>query len=307
MESLIYSIDTKLIEKNNSSNFKYSFSEKINNVVNITLSSVEIPNSIYVFNDTKDNEVFRITVRGYNHRFYLQQGNYDIKELYDQILFFFNTIEKLYKKDGYYIQFNFSFDIDNARFKLECNETFSLFFDNLTKYDSLGRQLGFAQDKYENIRNITGEYIPDIMGDKYIFMKMNDYGNIYNNDKKYFSKIIINKESYEMIYNSQHKFISKTFKFNQPTELKELDFRFEDYMGNLVNFNGLDLSFTLEIKFIKNIGLKPFYEKYNYDEELMRMILMDSMMNYYLSDDFKLPMLDVNTFHKLNKQSKEDQ
>ena len=39
----------------------------------------------------------------------------------------------------------------------------------------------------------------------------------------------------------------------------------------------------------------------------MRMILMDSMMNYYLSDDFKLPMLDVNTFHKLNKQSKEDQ
>ena len=35
-------------------------------------------------------------------------------------------------------------------------------------------------------------------------------------------------------------------------------FRFEDYMGNLVNFNGLDLSFTIEIKFLKNIALRAF-------------------------------------------------
>ena len=79
---------------------------------------------LYVFTDDRDNEIFRIKIRGYNHRFYLQPGNYDIKELYDQISRFFNTIEKYFEKDGYYIQINFSFDIDAARFKLQCNENF---------------------------------------------------------------------------------------------------------------------------------------------------------------------------------------
>ena len=94
----------------------------------------------------------------------------------------------------------------------------------MTKYYSLGRQLGFAKDKYENIWKIMGEYMPDIIGDKYIFMKMNDYGNIYNGHRKYFSKIIINKESYDMIFNSQYKYVSKTFKFDVPTDLKSLHF-----------------------------------------------------------------------------------
>lgn len=292
MDSKIYSIDSKLIEGSNPSDFLYIFPEKVSNVVSINLSSVEIPNSIYVFNDERDNEFFRISIRGRSHRFYLQQGNYDIKELYDQISLFLNNTEVYYKDAGYFIQISFSFDIDSAKFKLECNEKFSLYFDNLTKYYSLGRQLGFAKDKYEDVRLLYGEYIPDIIGDKYIFMKINDYGNIYHNTKKYFSKIIINKESYEMIFNSQHKYISKTYKFNQPINLDKLNIRFEDYMGNLVNFNGLDISFTLEIKYIKNIALKPFYQKYNYDEELMQMILMDSMMKYYIPDNNKLPMFE---------------
>lgn len=301
METIIYSIDSKLIDKESASSFIYNLPEKIFNVVNINLSSIEIPNSVYVFNNTRDNNVFKINIRDTDYNFYLEQGNYTIEELYNEILFFFNNINisiwpptDLHGGDSD-VKLNFTYDSDNRKFKLECIEPFSLYFDNITEYYSMGRQLGFAQDKYENIFEIISEYIPDIGGDKYIFLKLNDYGNIYHNNNKYFSKIIINKESYEMIFNSQHKYVSKTFKFGQPIDLEKLNVKFEDYLGNLVNFNGLDVSFTLEIKYIKNLALKPFYQKYNYDEELMRMILTDSMMNFYLTDDYKLPMLEINS------------
>ena len=290
MDSIILSIDTKLIKNKKSiSEFVYELPNKVTNAISITLSSIEIPNSIYVFNSKRNNEMFYFTFKKITYRFYLKQGNYDLKELYDEIAIFFNNIEtKLIADD--YTQIYFSFDINTARFKIGCNQKSSIIFANYDDYYSLGRLLGFAQPTYDDVTEIIGEYIPDIIGDKYIFMKMNNFGNILHNNTKYFSKIIINKESYEMIYNSQHKYITKKFQFNQPTNISKLYFRFEDYMGSLVSFNGLDLSFTLEIKFIKNIGLKPFYEKFNYDEDLMRMILMDSMMKYYQPDDNKLSM-----------------
>ena len=38
----------------------------------------------------------------------------------------------------------------------------------------------------------------------------------------------------------------------------------------------------------------------------MRMVLMDSMMNFYLSDDYRLPMLEVNSLNNIKKESHKD-
>ena len=80
MNNYIFSVDTKLLKKKESiSNFTYSLPFELKNVVEINLSSVEIPNSIYVFSEAKDNDYMVIKIHEQNFRFYLPNGNYDIK------------------------------------------------------------------------------------------------------------------------------------------------------------------------------------------------------------------------------------
>ena len=282
MDNIIVSIDSKLIKNKESiSSFQYNLPFKLKNVIEINLSSIEIPNSIYVFNKKKDNDYMLLKIFDQNFRFYLPNGNYDIKELYDNLLEFFNSIESYNFHNNEFVQIGLAFDVDIARFKINSNIPFSLYFDNSTEYQSLGKLLGFAKDKYENLNYLVSELIPDIVGDKYVFMQMNDFGNIYHNHRKYFSKIIINKEAYEMVFNSAHKYITKVYKFSSPVNIDNLKIRFEDYLGNLIDFNGVNLSFTLEFKIIRNEMLNKFYSKFNYDHELMKLILHDSMLKYY--------------------------
>lgn len=302
MEDIIISVDTKFIKNKKSiSEFNYRLPHEFKNVVEITLSSVEIPNSIYIFDNDKDNSYFLLTIFDINFRFYLKNGNYDLKELYDNLVEFFKTIESYDFFNNSNVIIDFLFDVDDARFKINSNTPFSIYFYNTENYYTLGRMLGFTKDKYEDLQVLVSENIPDIIGDKYIFMKMNDFGNVYHNNKKYFSKIIINKESYEMIYGSKHKYITKSYKFSQPVDINNLDFKFEDYMGRTLNFNGIDLSFTLEFKIVVNDLMKEFYQKFNYDHELMKCILHDSMLKFYLENGSKINYKELaKEFNEIN-------
>ena len=53
-------------------------------------------------------------------------------------------------------------------------------------------------------------------------------------------------------------------------------------MNNNINLNGLDIDLTLEIKSIRNNLLKQYKELNFYDEELMKLILNDQMLKYYV-------------------------
>jgi hypothetical protein len=53
-------------------------------------------------------------------------------------------------------------------------------------------------------------------------------------------------------------------------------------LNNNINLNGLDIDLTLEIKSIRNNLLKQYKELNFYDEELMRLILNDQMLKYYV-------------------------
>lgn len=306
METLIISIDTKFIKNKKSiSNFEYKLPYLFKNVVELKLSSIEIPNTIYTFDKSRENDYFVFKIMDKTFRFYLQNGNYDIKELYDVLLDFFNDIEHYNFFNNEPLKISFSFDLDNAKFKIESNIEFSLYFYSSDEYYTLGRLLGFNKISYIDKKIIISESIPDIIGDKYLFLKINDFGNIYHNNKKYFSKVIINKESYEMIYNSQHKFITKEFKFNQPINIDSLKIKIEDYIGNNVNFNGIDLSMTLEFKLVKNDLLRQFYERYSFDHELLKLILHDSMLKYYVENNSQNceKFIIADKFKEINKNT----
>ena len=129
MNNYIFSVDTKLIKDiNDISNFTYSLPFELKNVIEINLSSVEIPNSIYVFSEAKDNDYMVIKIHEQNFRFYLPNGNYDIKELFDNINKFFNDIESYQFHEEKFVQIGFAFDVDIAKFKINSNTPFHYIF-----------------------------------------------------------------------------------------------------------------------------------------------------------------------------------
>jgi len=93
--------------------------------------------------------------------------------------------------------------------------------------------------------------------DDYIFLKINDWGNInFNNENDVvFAKIIIlNNYTQKNI-----DFINSEYKFKQPINIQKIDIELVNYLGNNININQ-DYSFTLEITSIYNSDLKSDIE-----------------------------------------------
>lgn len=88
--------------------------------------------------------------------------------------------------------------------------------------------------------------------DDYIFLKINDWGNInFNNNNNIFAKIIIlNNYTQKNI-----DFINIEYKFKQPININRLDIELLDYLGNTINITQ-NYSFTIELISIFNSELK---------------------------------------------------
>lgn len=277
-------IDSKFVKnKISDSNFTFTFDNEIKNVIEINMSSIEIPNSSFLFQNFKDNTHFKLTINNNEYKFYLIEGNYRLNTLYDLINSFLLDIES--KNNG--VNLGIIFNPDSVRFKFVSNTSFSLYFTNNSNYKSLGEILGFSKKEYTNITEVESENMPDITNNKYFYLKLSEFGNILNNNMRYFTKIIVTKGNYEPIFESKNIFLTKKFIMSQPTNLKSLNISIHDFNNNIVNFNGVNVSLTLEIKSIKNNLFKKYYEKFNYDSELMDLILKDKMLTYFTNKSKK--------------------
>ena len=83
-------IDSKFIKnKISDSNFTFNFDNEIKNVIEINMSSIEIPNSSFLFQNFKDNTHFKLNVNNNEYKFYLIEGNYRLNTLYDLLNSFY--------------------------------------------------------------------------------------------------------------------------------------------------------------------------------------------------------------------------
>jgi hypothetical protein len=129
---------------------------------------------------------------------------------------------------------------------------------NNSIYQSLGYLLGFRKTKYEDVTNLISESIIDLNCDNYLFLKVNDYGQIYhpvninkNNENllqlnSYLGKIIIPGDKKNQNVFDNKNFITKKFVFRQPVNISKFDIELLDSTNNTVNML-LDFSMTIEI------------------------------------------------------------
>lgn len=281
MENLLINIDSRFRNKNlytNAGKFTFNLSNKIRDVMYIRLSSIEIPNLYFTFSEKKDNTKFIITTNNNTYDVHIDEGFYDSSQLLQNIQDILDPIPG---------SLTIKLNLANGYVTFESNTNFSINFSNNGLYPSLGYQLGFRHNNYSSqtktvngkvIKYIRGESQLDVIGDNYLFLKVNDYGLIYNfinsdnvntNEtiNTYLGKVIMSVNKAEKNFDNNN-FITKKHIFRQPTNISKFDIELLDPLNRLVDLVYMDFSFTLEVGVIYD---KSVYDNYlnNIDYQMM--------------------------------------
>jgi hypothetical protein len=158
------------------------------------------------------------------------------------------------------------FEINFNTFDSEPTYNGQIFDIKKLRYPNLGFYLGYRKPFYTSTiedtdKVIRPEKVFNTIGDNYLFIKINDWGHLDFYSQKVFGKILLTSG---MGNPKLDEYVSKEYKFNQPINFQTLNIELIDYLGNTVDMNGFDFSFTLEMKQILDSGLKNNME-YNFN------------------------------------------
>jgi hypothetical protein len=260
MENILINIDSRFRNKKifpNPGNYTYFFNDPFKNISYIRLSSIELPNMYYSFNIKYLNTFFSILFEDNIFTVTIPDGNYTSDVM-------INKIQEILSNINSSNSTNFSISWDNINYKISFYNSapFSLKFSNDSNIlHNLGYYLGFrySDDNYlsdnQETKYLDGALLYywtsntflDVTKDEYLFLKINDYGIIYNDfrDKRLLAKIIMFDTQY--IVDNGSNFLTKMYKFKQPVNISKLDIELISPLGYTIDMNDIDFSFTLEI------------------------------------------------------------
>lgn len=284
MENILVNIDSRFRDKTKyptSTSFTILQDDKIKNAKYIRVSGVEMPNTYYYFTEARGNVAFRIIMEqgnpGETFDIVLREGNYTsdllLNFIQSEYLDEINANTETLPTQIQRYNFQITFDEINSKVLIS-NYTntriisgspvavgganFSLDFSrNIpTPYPTLGQSFGFTETFYSGTNYYYGENILNVGIDTYCYLRVNDYGIIYNHvrDKRLLAKIIIDNYKNFVIYDNKN-FISKDYVFVQPVNIDKFDVELLDMFGNQIDLLGQEISITLEIGVIENVDL----------------------------------------------------
>ena len=110
-----------------------------------------------------------------------------------------------------------------------------------------------------------GETFPDLYGDSYVYLAINDYNviehqNFNNTYFPVFAKIMLPEKSKNKLVTDIDltNLVQREYNFLQPVNISRLRITLYDAYGNVIDLKGANFSFTLELKEVINMHL---YEK----------------------------------------------
>lgn len=260
MENQIISVDTRFCFKKTHEIGKYSYKlpQALKNVRYVRVSSIEVPNNYYTFTKKRDNLSFIIVYADKELLVTIPTGSYDNDSL---IVVLTDIFSKLNTDNA--TNFKIEFNEITSKCIISNNLNFSLKFKNTTDYYSLGRHLGFISDDYSNNALYCSESVLDVIGDTYMYLRINDYGVMYTDvlSTDIIAKIIINKNKGNQLYDNESNFLTKSYIFKQPANINTLNFELLDLYGNTIDLLHQNYSFTIELGQIYSVDQKNFLEK----------------------------------------------
>jgi hypothetical protein len=246
-------------------------------VISVRLSSIEYPNTYFVFSEAKGNTTLKIKFAGTGWlTATIPDGNYttipgDDSSIQSVVVAALKTeylplVGTQIPSDPL-IEINIS--PTTGHVTIESTQSpkvpFSLDFQggwfDKRSYDwGLGYNLGFPKKEYLTpSTEFTGNAIIDTIGSSYLFFQLDGIDPIqhYTPEKNVisaFAKLVVAGDKNSVIYDDGSTFATKEFRYQQPTDFFQVHPRIVDTYGELVDMNGKNYSFTLELEEVTNIG-----------------------------------------------------
>ena len=272
VQTRVISIDSRFRPNQDlsSTDFHFKLTTPIKNVISVRLSGVEIPNTIYSFSKENGNISFRYSFSNLpNDWYYVQipEGNYTpivTGQADDLSLVIRTAMNTATEDDGITPNipanpFTVSISLTTSKMTISNADSFNLDFGaglfNYRKHDwGIGYDLGFRNKFYQNSTSYTGEAVVDTVDSNYLLIGLDpDWKVVTHNhpDRIQFSafaKIIVNVPKFDVIYDNGSNTITKEYWFQQPTDITGFPVKLTDLYEYPVNLQGMNWSFTLEIK-----------------------------------------------------------
>jgi hypothetical protein len=297
----IVNVDSRfrdIAPKDNSTNFQYTFEHPYKNVIRIRIASSEIPNSWYEFDDTiHHNTSFVISAYDISNNLQtviiqIADGNYSAIDLVSTIQAQF--VSQLQIPYGIFMSiypnpFSLKATIElrgvaplGVTAPTTTGRPFYINFlipatANQPYNWGLGYNLGFRSLRYtvSNITDVSGgistysvqsESLIDVTAETYVFLAVNDYYTVENKNTIGFTqalaKIIVRDAKYSILFDDGGSLMSNDVIFPSPIDLKRIQVKLLDPYGRVIDLNGLNFSFSLEITEVTNTKMYEFYRNY---------------------------------------------
>ncbi len=262
-------IDTRFRENyhaNTSTNFNMVLPTSFNNVIQMQLSSIELPTTFYTISQQYGNNYFNITVNSETTTIVIPNGNYTSQTImsiinsqlssagspFNAITFKVNLVGEQTGSGQTLITSDSSVTVLELDFETDLNNK------NVPLPLKLGWILGFRQGIYNGCLNYASEGIVDTTGPKYFFLVIDDYHtNVNNSFYSAFNSSILNKNIIARISLKEAKFnILDQYNLNitttpreyfGPVNLNNFTIQLLDEYGRIVDLNYMDYSFCLNL------------------------------------------------------------
>ncbi len=259
-----------------STDFTFKLKNPMRNIISLRISSIEFPNTYYTFSKARQNTTFLLyyfrgplDVNKQQKIVSIPDGNYSPEELVDTIneILIDNPVSISYNP----IKGKILFD-SQYYFEVDILGT-ALAFSNRIYDNGLGYNLGLRQLSSSEllkavkettgiqIYKLEGNSIVDTIDNNYIFISLDPDWKVitnYTKDKELhysFAKVIINVPKGSVLYDNGANTITKEYWFQQPTDITIIPVRISDPYDQTIDLSGMDFSFSLEIKEIRNAAL----------------------------------------------------
>ena len=236
----------------------------VKNILEINVSSVEIPNTFYYISSTKGNNTITTVNDGDET---IADGSYTKDELMTAVAALTGVSSATYSST-------------TGKVTLATGSNFS--FTNISNYPSLGEILGY-EDGTTYTSGTAATNAMTLPQEPYVFLKINDLGNIIHKDNRYVAKLVPDNSSRfdDLNRETVYRTLSTRIIFDQPNDIKELKISLIDSAGNLASINNANFSFNFEIKTISNSLLKQYEEMKFFNSDVSERILNARMLEYY--------------------------
>ncbi len=251
-------------------NYNISLPERINDVKSIRVTNVEIPITYYNISANRGNNTFSLSILNKRAVIVIPDGQYDKDALSAKI----NTEIMLMTSPFTSIIFS----IENSRGlfinkgeKNDCIINFDVTKNAISatnKMATMGWLLGFRSKDYtiSSSSGITGESFVNLIGTRYLYLVVDEFknGNPHSfislsrtselSSQQIIARISVDDRKYPfgsiLVADDYGSCKSDTRQYSNEVNIQRMNVRLVDDLGTIIDLNGMDFSFCLELKHV---------------------------------------------------------